>query len=438
MESIVQSVTCQFQQHIPLYNSITPFKHSTISTIYSSLGNRIKKRKSLSNTYQRIKNDREACYKDPSKNTEAKEFVERMQKQKEEHLSHIKKVQEKENTIKAKQEEEQSEKQRKLKEEMALSKKIELQKRLQGSIQEAEERKKVIKRNLMTKPPSHSYLYEDWQKSYNLKISQELQEKLNAQKVYTNKHYKPLNRSEFDIHLEKIKENHHKKELACYDRIQSIKADHDQRKEFLDKFKTNISQKVIQMVGEEKRQLKLQKVNKLKNKMKMRTYSHIVKEAHMPSVNPEKAHERIQNISSIQSKKKEPKDKKDIPDYLHLLGVHTNKRSTSNKSKESSDTSTNVEKKGYTNYLLQQRKYREKCGKHKNDWLHELKDKSLSRVEKYGHIIGKAKSLEENARREEMLLRAKGGTAQDIQLGEHISDMLIDAIKAKLAVLSDL
>jgi hypothetical protein len=114
----------------------------------------------------------------------------------------------------------------------------------------------------------------------------------------------------------------------------------------------------------------------------------------------------------------------------------------SEKDKESiSDRSLPIiEKKSYPDYLKAQREQREKEGRQikKYDWENDIKSPNQDRHQKYDNVISKAKALEEVAKREEGILKAKGGHSKDLKLGEHISDMLIDAIKAKLAVLGEL
>ena len=92
-------------------------------------------------------------------------------------------------------------------------------------------------------------------------------------------------------------------------------------------------------------------------------------------------------------------------------------------------------------YLQDQREKRSKQSgkfrKHALDWQRDIKDGKLNLAEKYNRIVDKASNIENEALKAEQLYRAKG-IGGDVMLGENISDMFIDAIKAKLAILDEL
>eukprot|EP01022_Parablepharisma_sp_SALTPOND_P019363 TRINITY_DN3292_c0_g2_i1.p7 TRINITY_DN3292_c0_g2~~TRINITY_DN3292_c0_g2_i1.p7 ORF type:complete len:373 (-),score=73.27 TRINITY_DN3292_c0_g2_i1:14091-15209(-) len=71
------------------------------------------------------------------------------------------------------------------------------------------------------------------------------------------------------------------------------------------------------------------------------------------------------------------------------------------------------------------------------NWKNDLNNKSLNEVEKINRVVAKAGMLEQRAKMEEKVMRA-AGLQGNVALGEQVSDMLIDAIKAKLAVLEKL
>lgn len=50
----------------------------------------------------------------------------------------------------------------------------------------------------------------------------------------------------------------------------------------------------------------------------------------------------------------------------------------------------------------------------------------------------KAKKLEEKAKRKEQLILLNGGPEKNSQLGDDVSNMLIDAIRAKLTILDNI
>jgi len=75
---------------------------------------------------------------------------------------------------------------------------------------------------------------------------------------------------------------------------------------------------------------------------------------------------------------------------------------------------------------------------HKYNWHADMNNKDLNVNERFSRIFGKAKSIEESAKSQEKLLNIRGGAGKDTKLGEQVSDMFIDAIKAKLALLQNI
>ena len=80
------------------------------------------------------------------------------------------------------------------------------------------------------------------------------------------------------------------------------------------------------------------------------------------------------------------------------------------------------------------------------EWTTYLSNPKLSKREKFLRIKEKAKELEETALRKEQLLMMKspGGKGRERMVGEGVEDtlevneMLVDAIKAKLAILENI
>ena len=71
------------------------------------------------------------------------------------------------------------------------------------------------------------------------------------------------------------------------------------------------------------------------------------------------------------------------------------------------------------------------------EWEKELKDNALAHADKVELIKGKAKQLEESARRREQLARLQQSEMTMSEQNE-INDIYIESIKAKLAVLKNI
>lgn len=67
-------------------------------------------------------------------------------------------------------------------------------------------------------------------------------------------------------------------------------------------------------------------------------------------------------------------------------------------------------------------------------WQHDIKDEKLSMREKYERVSEKVRKLEGEAKRKEQLLIVQRRN-NDVDETNEVTDMLVDAIKAKLAIL---
>jgi hypothetical protein len=67
-----------------------------------------------------------------------------------------------------------------------------------------------------------------------------------------------------------------------------------------------------------------------------------------------------------------------------------------------------------------------------------INNKKYSLIENVEMIKKKANYLEEKAKEEEKFIELNGGAGRNHQQGEKMSNMLIDAIKAKLAILDSI
>ena len=92
-------------------------------------------------------------------------------------------------------------------------------------------------------------------------------------------------------------------------------------------------------------------------------------------------------------------------------------------------------------YLQQRRAQRDESGSIRKiqaptDWNNDLENENISNVEMAARIKSKAKRMETEARRQELLLSSvAGSSAKGVDVEEDVNDMLIGSIKAKLALL---
>ena len=262
---------------------------------------------------------------------------------------------------------------------------------------------------------------------------------MSQQKEVSKEVYKPLNKSEFDERAKLIEASRIQMQMDLYNKVKLKAEEFNQRKAVIDKLQTKITKKVVHQIEEEKSTAKKALENKLEHKMKMKAYSRIIKATKSPVISPKKTEERLQNIHRILISKREPKSLQELPDYLHLKSNMKISKSPSNISIDAEKSLPQI-RQLYPDYIKMLREKRETAGKpiKKYDWEKDIRSSSQDKKQKLDNVIMKAKAIEEAAERKEGILKAKGGTAKDIQLGEHISDMWIDAVEAKLALLKQL
>ena len=117
-------------------------------------------------------------------------------------------------------------------------------------------------------------------------------------------------------------------------------------------------------------------------------------------------------------KKTEPLDKK--PDYLQEMiskREEKNKRIKSSKSKEESDDE-----------IFESNKKSKK-------WQKAVNNKNGTLIENINDVQLKANLLEKEANMKEKILQVKGGFENNVELGQKVSNLLIDSIQAKINIL---
>jgi len=70
--------------------------------------------------------------------------------------------------------------------------------------------------------------------------------------------------------------------------------------------------------------------------------------------------------------------------------------------------------------------------------LNKRLDNNVNLHENIKNVKLQAKVMEEKAKMKEMQMNLNGGAANNLELGEEVSEMYIDALKAKLSILNHL
>eukprot|EP00357_Protocruzia_adherens_P002870 CAMPEP_0115011188 /NCGR_PEP_ID=MMETSP0216-20121206/23822_1 /TAXON_ID=223996 /ORGANISM="Protocruzia adherens, Strain Boccale" /LENGTH=538 /DNA_ID=CAMNT_0002379665 /DNA_START=107 /DNA_END=1723 /DNA_ORIENTATION=+ len=232
---------------------------------------------------------------------------------------------------------------------------------------------------------------------------------------------------------------------------------------------SSYTQRVVAEEKEERQRQRLREEMPKSLVEKRRNYSQLVKEMYSPKVDDNKRSEMEQIISSLKTKPRMPKKSdahsRSVPQSLSSFrnetsegdeeiviedGVKKKKvRSTRHKFKknpmlpEEKKDRREAIKVDYLREIRDKRERDEKDGitKNYNDmkWETDLENNHLSKEEKLAKIKQKTDLIEGKARRNEDLLKiSKGVNEKDLKVSEEVSDMYVESIKAKLALLDQL
>ena len=412
-----------------------------------------------------------------AKRQEALEFVKKTQVE-----SKIRKKREKEKRKmedeKLKREMEEKGKEAKAKEaEQVASRHEEAVKNMQLLKQKREEDLKKQQEQEEKFQPKAEYLYQKYEERYKKNVELPLLEARKQILAEKRNVLKPVTKDELEERLKKYEQIAMEKEE---ERKRELKRKKEQEAELAEKqkrFKTDISEKIHERDIKQKVEEEIKAGARIVLKKKMDDYAHTLKEKCPVVPSERKASELKQMIERIKHPVKESKDvRKDyLPSTLRSKrashsadkdgkkeqqnrslddknkgGSDTNRlASHNNKQKSSVDAKTleemrrrKEEKAKQLDYLTSIRIKREEKYKvskpDRYNWASDIKNEKIGALEKRERVERKARMIEEQAKKKEQLYYLKGGAEKNVEMGEYVSDMFIDAIKAKLAILDNI
>lgn len=425
------------------------------------------------------------------KRKEAEEFIIKLKKEKQERK---KKEEERMKQLeeKLKKDSEELNKRLKEKEEEMLKKRKEETMKTYELLKKQREEDSKKKEEVIAKtfvPPKDEYLYKKLEEKYNKEVLMPELESKKQELAKKRNLFKPVRKEELEEHMRKFEQVMAQKEEA---RLEEIKHRKEQQQNIaveIRKFKTQTLEKKIEEERKLKEEMEKKKHVKADLREKMESYAHLLKETVTVKTSDQKAAELKKQIESLKHPVRQNRDTRKEYDLAVLnkrsLKDNAGSRSMDKLRAESSqpgdteggaklvDRATEIaksqrfsakekkkrdkalalqeeikkaeeakEKAKKLDYLGELRKKREEhygaSKPVKYDWTNDLKDEKLNPSEKYSRLVGKANMIEEQAKMKEKLLQAKGGTEKNPEMGEFVSDMFIDAIKAKLAILENL
>eukprot|EP00826_Nyctotherus_ovalis_P050428 TRINITY_DN6175_c0_g1_i9.p1 TRINITY_DN6175_c0_g1~~TRINITY_DN6175_c0_g1_i9.p1 ORF type:complete len:579 (-),score=152.79 TRINITY_DN6175_c0_g1_i9:141-1877(-) len=318
------------------------------------------------------------------------------------------------------------------------------------------------------KKPSE-YLYRKLESKYNAEVVLPgLQEK-ERELVKRKNRYKAFDWTELYKHQEE-----HDKLLAEHSMQRGKvnaerKVQEDVYKVLRKQMQNSISEKCALIDLKEKEEKELKEKRKLELRDKINRYSELIKDVIAIRPNPEKAAELNLAISRLKHPVREKRDTRHLYDISSIVQsrqrtprLNSKKKlskqnfslikETPANSKASAEIDWNEKKfkkigNGsarnilITDYLAEQRRKRlneNRPTRVSKEWKRDLENPDLDAKEKYNRVIAKVARIEGEAKMKERLLNARGGAEQDPEMGKDVNDMLLEAIKAKLAILDQM
>eukprot|EP01022_Parablepharisma_sp_SALTPOND_P033543 TRINITY_DN88980_c0_g1_i1.p1 TRINITY_DN88980_c0_g1~~TRINITY_DN88980_c0_g1_i1.p1 ORF type:complete len:550 (+),score=129.68 TRINITY_DN88980_c0_g1_i1:469-2118(+) len=414
---------------------------------------------------------------------EAYEFVRNLRKEEQERQRRIKERERKELEKRMKLEEElENAKKEKQEQERAARREeairnIELLK--QRKEQEAKERTEE-------KHISESgYLYRKFEEQYKKSILLPLLEDKKQKLAEKRNLYKPITKEEIETHVQKVELAQMKHEEERKHELERNRQLEGQVQEMLKKFQTKISQIILQQDTRKREEQNKRLLERKSVEEKRKLYANSLKETCpiIPSEN--KAAELKQMIEKLKHPVKEKRDVRKQYAVSELYGRRSSSRPAhsadengvegDNKTGTEDNTKNNEKKKQFkrytpkhavskpkvednikaemqrkiemekakkADYLTELRLKREEKYKlsrpDRYNWSSDIFSKKLSPAEKRERVERKAKMIEEKAKQNEKLFYLKGGVDKNVEMGEYVTDMFLDAIKAKLSILENI
>ena len=397
------------------------------------------------------------------KKKEASEFIQVVNAGKKERL---RRQQERQKVLEEKKQKKEEERKQRLKEkeEEALKKRKEETMKIYENIKrkrEEELKKREETRANISLPLESEYLYKKLEENYNNKVVLPSLEEKKKELARKRSHFKSFNKEEFEDHVKKYdllmaqKKEARKNELKLKKKRERILylAMAKLRTAALEK------QSLEEAMGKEEEEKRRKERNERQEKLKR--FVEQIKITHPVKISTTKAEELKKQIEKLKHPVRRRRDTRKEYDLAKInnrsMGTSSepqsdeksssrfHKRSQASRKNNIDSKKLTIEQKSTTtserkDYLRELRKQglSNKTKHVRYNWNNDIRDSSLNSIEKYNKVVEKANLIEEQAKRKEQMLKAKGGTEKDPDMGEVVSGMFVDAIKAKLAILENL
>lgn len=302
--------------------------------------------------------------------------------------------------------------------------------------------------SLFIAKPKEEYIYDQIEKKYKEKETRESIEKQRLELAMRRNRYKPITREELTVHSNNYLRYVKDQEEAR--RLKQLHAKHEGMINELDqrRFETNVSLAVRLEDAVARRNLAKRAEERKKVREKIAMYASIVQSVKPVVASEEKSAELCKMVARLKHPVRQPRNVKADYEISKIVGRRKNtlskqshvesefskltspKRSPKSSPPELEDTEASERKRvvEITKKLKEQRKIP------RYNWKKMIMSSSLSIREKVNAVIEQGKIIERQANMKEERMLA-GGLEGDLSLGEYGSEILLNSIKAKLAIL---
>ncbi|CAG9315433.1 unnamed protein product [Blepharisma stoltei] len=339
-------------------------------------------------------------------------------------------------------------------EEFQKFQEMEKQRKIEEQKLKAEERKKDIESRKeigikeYKKVTSSKPLFKQMEDKFNQQVLMPALEKKKAELAKKRMLFQPINPQEIYEHSKKVNEIRREQEQRRQKEIIQRSLE-EQVNYFSKNFQTHFTAAVIEEDRKKREEAEKSKGDLINRKLKMMQYADLVKEMFQPTVDKAKQveiEERLEkrkkqkkiinktSVKSFSGKESEIENQETVSEGV--LAKPTKWKKNPLKMPEKPSLKKEFAKIDYLAEMRKNQENQEKLAEKPVNWQRELEDENLSIEEKANRIRHKAELIEKKARIQEFNIgKLNPQNQQGLKATEQVNDMIIESIKAKLALL---
>ena len=312
--------------------------------------------------------------------------------------------------------------------------------------------------------PDSEYLYIKLKEKYKNEVSMPMLEERKQELALKRNKLKMISKKEIEEHIKNHKMIITKRGEMRQQEIDAKRKRDKSMEMNLEKYKTPKHEKQVYGIETTKELNDKKRNERLEMKERRENYAKIIREEHPVIIDSSKVEELKKKVEELMSPPKVERIKKKTRSSVVYPIPNSKSIVKSNKFKNSIDkvrnsipyqekaksyreigvqltkpneSETKVKEKKVIDPLVELKKKKGNRYGVSNEFKYELhKNQTDNNPENCVKLLGKIQSLEGKARRDEELLNIKGGIKNDLNMGESIGDMYLDAIRTKLDILN--